>query len=178
MNGFFIEVANHKHVADIRALELAGAAMFSFEDLPPSIRYRVSDFETLATAIRESRLWIAKNTADKTIGFVMAEIIDEEVHLSEVDVSPEYGRRGVGTSLVQWVCDWSRERGSGAVTLTTFRHIPWNAPFYARLGFETIAESELGPGLCSLMEEEAAAGLNIQKRVCMRFQPGGTEVVS
>lgn len=178
LTGFSIEAATHKHVNDIRALELAGAAMFSFEDLPQSIRYRVTDIETLATAIREARLWVANTSSGRTIGFALAEIVDGEVHLSEIDVLPEQSRRGVGTCLVKRVCEWARERGSDAVTLTTFRHIPWNAPFYAKLGFETIPESEIGPDLSGLMREEAAAGLDCEKRVCMRFLPRQSDAVS
>lgn len=146
--------------------------MFSFEDLPQSLRYRVTDIETLAAAIRESRLWVANSDRDKIIGFALAEIIDQEAHLAEINVSPEHGRCGVGTSLVNRVCTWAQARGSSAVTLTTFRHVPWNAPFYAKLGFETIPASELGPELKNLMQEEAAAGLKVENRVCMRFLPG------
>lgn len=49
---------------------------------------------------------------------------------------PEHGRRGIGGALVGSVCDWARASGIASVTLTTYREIPWNEPFYRRLGFE------------------------------------------
>jgi hypothetical protein len=42
------------------------------------------------------------------------------------------------------------------VTLTTFRDVPWNAPFYRRLGFEVV--DELPSGLAAIRAHEAMAG--------------------
>jgi hypothetical protein len=38
------------------------------------------------------------------------------------------------------VADHARTLGLTSLTLTTFRDVPWNAPFYAKLGFEYVAE--------------------------------------
>jgi hypothetical protein len=50
------------------------------------------------------------------------------------------------------------------MTLITFRGVPWNAPYYERLGFRELPESEVTPGLAAL---KAAEGGNITARVCM-----------
>ena len=68
-------------------------------------------------------------------------------HLEEVDVHPDHGRRGVGTALVRAVCDWVRRSGHAEITLTTFRALPWNMPFYRRLGFEEMRDDALRPEL-------------------------------
>jgi hypothetical protein len=57
---------------------------------------------------------------------------------------------------VNAVSDWARYRGLPAVTLTTFRDVPWNGPFYAKLGFREL--SELSPGLAAMREHERAIG--------------------
>jgi hypothetical protein len=54
------------------------------------------------------------------------------------------------------------------VTLTTFEHVPWNAPYYARHGFAVLSEHELGPGLRRLRDEETRHGLDPTLRVVMR----------
>jgi hypothetical protein len=56
------------------------------------------------------------------------------------------------------------------VTLTTFRDIPWNAPFYARLGFHELTDCELTPALQARVVEEAAHGLPTEMRVVMRYE--------
>jgi hypothetical protein len=42
--------------------------------------------------------------------------------------------------------------------------VPWNAPYYERLGFRELAETEVSPGLAAL---KAAEGGNPSARVCM-----------
>ncbi len=53
------------------------------------------------------------------------------------------------------------------MTLSTFRDIEWNAPFYAKHGFEIL--TELTPGLENLRQLEIEIGLDkIGPRVVMR----------
>ena len=46
------------------------------------------------------------------------------MHLEELDVHPDHGRRGLGSSLVMAVRDWAAATGHEAITLTTFRESP------------------------------------------------------
>ena len=54
------------------------------------------------------------------------------------------------------------------VTLTTFRDVPWNRPWYQRMGYVVLAEDDLGPGLHARRRQEDADGLPAELRVCMR----------
>ena len=58
----------------------------------------------------------------------------------------------------------------GQVTLTTFRDVPWNMPFYARLGFTVISAAQLSPALRARVQDEARRGLDPLTRVAMRFR--------
>jgi GNAT superfamily N-acetyltransferase len=165
---FSIEAASASHLRAIPKIEQEAASMFSEADLPLHIRYRVTDRRTLAEAQREGRLWVALNAKQLVVGFAHVCIIDEQAHLDEMDVLPDYGRRGIGTALVQIVEAWAHDEGFDELTLTTFRHLPWNAPFYAKLGFEIVEDDELGEEMDDLLQQEAKAGLKIANRVCMR----------
>lgn len=142
--------------------------MFSERDLPLHIRYRVTDRRTLADAQREGRLWVALNSKQQVVGFAHACVIDDQAHLDEMDVLPDYGRRGIGTQLVHTVEEWAYGEGFDALTLITFRHLPWNAPFYEKQGFTVVDDDELGEEMRDLMQQEAKAGLKAANRVCMR----------
>ncbi len=63
-----------------------------------------------------------------------------------------------------------------AVTLTTFRDIPWNAPLYARLGFRELSTDRLSPVLAALVREEAERGLESARRVVMSFEISAIQV--
>jgi len=53
-------------------------------------------------------------------------------------------------------------------TLSTLRDVPWNAPFYGKLGFRILVERELTQTLRELLESEARLGLPMKNRVLMR----------
>ena len=66
---------------------------------------------------------------------------------------------GTGRALIAAIADEGRRRNLPAVTLTTFRTVPWNAPFYARLGFVTITGAALNARLAAVLKREARHGL-------------------
>ena len=102
------------------------------------------------------------------MGFAHVEVLERDAaHLEEIDVDPRHGRRGLGTKLVLQVCDWAAGKGYASVTLTTFRDIPWNMPFYARLGFSIVATEHLSPALRAVVEDETRRGLDPSRRVVM-----------
>ncbi len=105
--------------------------------------------------------------APHPVGFAILKKLDEHAHLGELAVHPDYGRRGIGTTLLRGSCDWAREQGYPAITLTTFVDIPWNAPWYAARGFTELAEDEWGPGLRDQWEAERAAGIMVAPRIVM-----------
>jgi GNAT superfamily N-acetyltransferase len=94
----------------------------------------------------------------------------DAVHLEEVDVRPDHGRRGLGTKLVLQVCRWAASSGYACVTLTTFRDVPWNMPFYARLGFAVVPPVQLSIALRGAVDNETRRGLDPLRRVVMRRQ--------
>jgi GNAT superfamily N-acetyltransferase len=138
----------------------------------------VTPQEVLEEAHAAGRLWVVVSETDAPVGFAAASVIDGTAHLDELDVHPSYGRRGLGTALVETVCRWARLSGFPAITLSTLRDIPWNAPFYERLGFRILTSEELTSGLEALIEMETEYGLPTFGRVIMRreLRPGESQV--
>jgi GNAT superfamily N-acetyltransferase len=113
-------------------------------------------------------VWVATE-GDAPIGFASTEPFEDALHLWELAVRIEAQKRGAGRALVMAVIDDARARSLPAVTLTTFRDIAWNAPFYARLGFVEVPWAEANPRLADLRAHEAALGLDVDKRCAMRL---------
>jgi predicted N-acetyltransferase YhbS len=99
---------------------------------------------------------------------VLVEPSGARLHLAELDVLPDHQRRGVGRALVSRVERWGGARGFAEVTLTTYRDVPWNGPFYRRLGYEPLPAEGLDAELARRREAEAAQGLDAMPRVAMR----------
>jgi GNAT superfamily N-acetyltransferase len=112
--------------------------------------------------------WVATHR-ETPIGFAYCEVFGGELHLWELAVRLNDQRRGAGTALVAAVVAEARSRGLRSVTLTTFRDIAWNAPFYARRGFVEAPQDETGPRLAGLKASEASRGLDVANRCAMRL---------
>jgi GNAT superfamily N-acetyltransferase len=102
------------------------------------------------------------DSADRPVAYLVAEPVDGALHVEQVSVHPAHARSGIGRALLDEV------GAAGPLTLTTFADVPWNAPYYARLGFRVLPESEWTPGLRAIRAREAAIGLDRWPRVCMR----------
>ncbi|WP_368771060.1 GNAT family N-acetyltransferase [Enterobacter cloacae] len=101
------------------------------------------------------------------VGFILAEMHVSSLFIVELSVHLDWQGKGIGRRLIACVADQARKRGLASLTLTTFRDVPWNAPFYARLGFEMI--TTLTPELREKREEETAHGLAYDARCAMRL---------
>ena len=79
---------------------------------------------------------------DEIIGFAAAAPKGRELHLHELSVARSWQRRRVGATLLEALGIDARNSGFRAITLTTFRDLAWNAPFYAAHGFVEVANGE------------------------------------
>ena len=151
----------------LATVELAAARLLRGH-APESVLAETTSQEELEDAQRRGHLWVAL-AEDVPVGFAHVKVLEPGVaHLDELDVHPDHGRRGLGKRLVTAVCEWAASAGYQSVTLATFRDVPWNMPFYARLEFEVIPSNELTPALLAVVRDEARRGLDPARRVMMR----------
>ena len=150
--------------------EIERAAGCAFRDLDMA---SVADAEPLPANVlrayqRAGRAWVATNGLDEPIAYLVLDVVDEAAHVEQVSVHPDYARLGLGRQLLDAAVPWARRQGLTAMTLTTFADVPWNGPYYARLGFQVVAEHEWTVGQRRIREHEAAVGLDAWPRVVMR----------
>ena len=129
---------------------------------------KVSPASFYAPRVASGLIWVATHR-ETPIGFAYCEVFGDELHLWEIAVRLDDQKRGAGTALVAAVVAEARARGLRAVTLTTFREIPWNGLFYARLGFAEAPQDETEPRLAGLKAHEASLGLDVANRCAMRL---------
>ena len=110
--------------------------------------------------------WLALAN-DQPVGFILAEAHPSSLFIVALSVDLDWQGKGIGRQLIACVADHARTLGLASLTLTTFRDVPWNAPFYARLGFEKM--TTLTPELRQKREEETAHGFAYETRCAMRL---------
>ncbi len=95
---------------------------------PPSGRSRADDSGFL--------LVVSESDGGEPVGFAHVLQHGDTAHLEQLSVLPDHSRRGHGRALVEAAAREATSRGALRITLRTYADIPWNAPFYAALGFE------------------------------------------
>ncbi|MEU6831289.1 GNAT family N-acetyltransferase [Nocardia beijingensis] len=132
------------------------------DDEPPSLA-------TLRQFQQAGRAWVWTDD-DLPIGYLVAGVVDGNAHIEQVSVRPEHARRRIGKRLLDRAARWAAAAGLPALTLTTFTEVPWNGPYYERLGFRYLSAGEETPGLVALRAAERAHGLDRWPRACMRAE--------
>lgn len=121
-----------------------------------------------AELIGKGASWVAVAGDDHLVGFLCAEVMEGELHIHELAVALDVQRQGVGRNLLETAITWAHQSGLAAATLTTFREVSWNEPFYAGAGFKTLSDANQGPRLAAIMEDEIGRGLPRARRCAMR----------
>lgn len=154
-----VRVADPTEFGRLRFVELESDRLYEQVDMGP---FEVDDGENhLPTAAAVFAV------GEPAVGFVSLEVVDGEAHIDQVSVLPDHGRQGIGRVLLEAAIGWTVAAGFHGLTLTTFRDVPWNAPFYRSLGFHEI--TELAPGLAAIRDHERAVGMDDHgPRVAMR----------
>jgi GNAT superfamily N-acetyltransferase len=123
--------------------------------------------EELLPYVEGERALVAVDAADVPVGYLLLDVVDGAAHIEQVSVHPRHARRGLGRSLIERAARWGRGRGLRALTLTTYVEVPWNGPYYKRLGFRFLAAGDETPGLRALRAHEREHGLDAWPRGCM-----------
>ncbi len=165
--GYNIQVAAPVHIQFLNGIELAAAKIFTPGSIPEHIFSECLPEVTLVEAMKAGNLWVATDASGYTVGYGLLQLAHGLALLAQMDVHPDHGRKGIGTALVLHIAAAVRNRGIEALYLTTFAHIPWNAPFYAKLGFAIISETEQPSAIREILLEELSKGL--ENRTAMRL---------
>ena len=107
--------------------------------------------------------------AGQPVGFILTEPLDDALFIAEIAVHQAWQHQGIGRMLLEQVIERAGQMAYPAVTLTTFRDVPWNAPFYTRLGFSMLSELRLPAGLAAKRALETEHGLPPETRCAMRL---------
>ncbi|MFO0584287.1 MAG: GNAT family N-acetyltransferase [Anaeromyxobacter sp.] len=124
-----------------------------------------AEYERWRRAAEAHRVELAVEATGEPVGFIALGYVDGRPHLDQLSVVRAWMRRGVGRALLARAVAWSER--AGELWLTTYAHLPWNAPMYERAGFMRVEESRCGPELRAILRAERAALPRPEARVAM-----------
>jgi GNAT superfamily N-acetyltransferase len=162
-----IRLADSEDAVFLPAIEQSAGELFrTLPELAWIADEPIGTAEEFLPLILAGTVWVAEAGASGIVGELRATIADDCLHIVELAVTRAFQQQGIGRTLIAAAAKWSRSRGLRALTLTTFRHVAWNAPFYARFGFVELA-ADSDARLQAILLRETAHGL--PNRCAMRF---------
>jgi ribosomal protein S18 acetylase RimI-like enzyme len=163
-----IRPASPADAAALVTVEASAGALFrSLPDLAWIADEPLGAPEDFLPLIGAGTVWVAEADG-AVVGELRAEVWGRALHVLELAVAKDFQQRGIGRRLLDAARDEARGRGLPALTLTTFRHVAWNAPFYARYGFVELAGDAIDARLAQTLRAEEARGL--PNRCAMRLK--------
>jgi GNAT superfamily N-acetyltransferase len=155
-------------VGRLQAIQLAAGGAFRGIGMDAIAENPPLPAESLTGYRRAGRAWVAVDEHDEPAGFAVADVVDGCAHIEQVSVHPAHAGQRIGATLLDHVAGWAARHRLRALTLVTFRGVPWNAPYYERLGFRELAPAEITPELAARRAAGAAQGGDPAALVCMR----------
>lgn len=174
MTEWSLRLARRDDAAHLPDIESSASALFADNPELAGPGFAGIDFSAVLS-VAEHQALIAKghclvSSADeKIVGFLAAEPHRRELHIREMSVHADYQQMGIGAGLLRACMIDARNSGFSALTLTTFRDIPWNAAFYARLGFAEVSDLAAHPRLAEELASEEANGMPRDLRCAMIY---------
>lgn len=168
MRGYRVRLARPDELAALPAIEEAAGGLFRQTAYPwiadPA---ECMSLDHLAACQDSWNLWVAAGADDRPVGFAAFAQYPDQSWLGELSVHPEHAGRRLGAALIEAGARFYGGRGSPRMTLTTFRDVPWNAPYYARLGFSIVEDLSAEARLAEQVSRELAWGVPEGSRVAM-----------
>jgi len=168
-DGYSITRADLHDVGELIAVNIASDTLFEGTGLigPGDLGDHVPA-SVLEQAIGAREVFVLRETATgQPVGFTLTSVRGGTLYLDQISVAPEHGRQGLGRALMERVFSDGRERGFRAMSLSTFRDVPWNGPFYRSLGFREVPRDKLTDWMRDL-EAAQAESLDVSKRCFMQ----------
>jgi len=164
---FNIRKARFSDIPFLGPVERSAAELFRSASLDFLVDGSTVDPKALAAMIDTHHLWVACDFMDYPIGFCGGEYIEGNFHLVEISVAQDFQGKGVGSALMERMEADVRREGFHALTLTTYRSLAWNGPWYERMGFVEANPVEMGRTYLEILESERQHGFDMSARCLM-----------
>jgi GNAT superfamily N-acetyltransferase len=117
------------------AVEVAAARRFHFIGMPDIAEGEPTDAAAVLERIDAGHAYVATDETGACVGFAFYRLLDaRRLYLEELDVAPSHAGQRIGARLIERIMMRAARDGFAEVVLSTFRDVPWNAPYYARVG--------------------------------------------
>jgi GNAT superfamily N-acetyltransferase len=164
-----IRLAEEDDLPELAGIQLDADSRYAETDHPEDASTDAIPLDHARRAVADGRLIVAE-VEGHVAGWAFLAGSEGELLIGHICVSTRHARRGIGKALMEFIEDFAIARGLPSIVLNTYADVPWNAPWYERLGFAVVPEAEWNADMRAIAEEQAEDGEDWGRRVHMRKQ--------
>ena len=151
-DGYHFADYDPDHAWRLHEIDRLGTRLIAAHGFPSIVQEPMPSIDWYRDWLAERIVFVAADRLGRPVGFtVAAEAPMKEgggvYYLHMLSVDPTHGRRGIGAALLEANVSRARWAYHNAIALSTFRTVPFNAPFYARHGFIEVDVDAVDPQL-------------------------------
>lgn len=169
--GYHLRQARNNDIIGLQEIEARADSLFSgtglLDEIPANDHIPDAAFHE---AIAQALCHVIADPADKAVGFTLCSLRGTHLYLDQISVDPDHARKGLGAALIGQLDTLAARHACDQISLSTFRNIPWNGPYYQRHGFQMLDHEELEPWMVDL-EQQQSTYLDVSKRCFMQKSP-------
>lgn len=167
-DGYFIDAPTQDEISALIQIDRAASALFEPTGLlTGNAHFEYVPADVLSEAMQHGHVFVVRDANSQPVGFTLTSYRGSGLYLDQISVHPDHGRKGIGRVLMLKVLENAEDRHLPDVSLSTFRDIPWNGPFYASMGFREISRDKLEPYMIEI-ENSQRELMDVSKRCFMR----------
>jgi GNAT superfamily N-acetyltransferase len=157
---YLIRIAQAHEIASLPAIEMAAAQRFLNSNHPAAADGQPLSVALHARWLAHDGVWVAEGPRGELAGFLAWIPLALDMYVVELDVHPAHGGQRLGAHMLDALASFGARMGFARMVLRTFLDVPWNAPYYHKLGFAPLAQHEEHAELTSIRAQEASVGLD------------------
>jgi GNAT superfamily N-acetyltransferase len=106
-----VRLARMDDLATLVAIEVAAGAAFRDLGMDAIADDDPGSVEDLEPYGETGRAFVAVDTEDRPVGYLLVDAVDGAAHIEQVSVHPDHARRRIGRALIERAAWWARSRG-------------------------------------------------------------------
>jgi GNAT superfamily N-acetyltransferase len=168
-NDILVRHALPEDLPKLGEVETSAAEIFRAANLSWITESEPMDLDVLHERLRHNHVWVAvpSDKDNQPVGFAVVDPKDNRFYLAELSVHKEWQRKGIGMRLISTIELQAKVEGFSSLSLTTYRDLDWNGPFYARAGFREVDLFVSGIEHTKEIEEQGRHGHDVSRRCAM-----------
>lgn len=134
-DGYHFAEYDPEHAWRLHEIDRLGTQTIAEHGFPSLAREPMPSLDWYREWLAARIVFVAADALGRPVGFSVAAEAFGVFYLHLLSVDPAHGARGIGAALLEANVARARWAYHNAIALSTFRNVPFNAPFYARHGF-------------------------------------------